>query len=111
MSFIKKGISSIAITNEKWNSLSNAEKNRFIPFAPDFVVEVLSPTDNVAAAQQKMNKWIQNGTGLAWLIIPNQQVVFIYRSDGTVDKKEGFHKKLSGENVLNDFEFDLTVLL
>ncbi|MBD0368396.1 MAG: Uma2 family endonuclease, partial [Flavisolibacter sp.] len=31
--------------------------------------------------------------------------------DGTVDKIEGFKKKLSGENVLPGFEFDLTVLL
>lgn len=58
-----------------------------------------------------MNKWIQNGTRLAWLIIPKQQVAFIYRMDGTVDKKEGFDNTLSGEDVLPGFEFDLTVLL
>ncbi|MDQ3846004.1 MAG: Uma2 family endonuclease [Bacteroidota bacterium] len=99
------------ITNEKWNSLSEEEKDRFLPFAPDFAVEVFSPTDKMPAAQSKMHKWIQNGTRLAWLIVPKQQLAFIYRMDGTVDKIEGFKKKLSGENVLPGLEFDLTVLL
>ncbi len=99
------------ITNEKWNSLSEEEKERFLPFAPDFAAEVFSPGDKIPAAQQKMHKWIQNGTRLAWLIIPKQQLVYIYRADGTVDKVEGLDKKLSGENVLPDFEFDLNVLL
>ena len=58
-----------------------------------------------------MNKWIQNGVRLAWLIVPKQHTVFIYRADSTVNKVEGFDKKLSGEDVLPGFEFDLSVLL
>jgi Uma2 family endonuclease len=99
------------ITNEKWNRLSAEQKERFLPFAPDFLVEVLSHTDHLAPAREKMNKWIQNGALLAWLIIPKQQLVFIYRADGTVDKVEGFSNSLSGEDVMPDFEFDLSVLL
>ena len=99
------------VTNEKWNRLSAKERKHFLPFAPDFVVEVLSPTDNLVPAQNKMNKWIQNGTRLGWLIAPEQQLAFIYRSDGTVDKREGFQQTLSGEDVLPHFEFDLSALL
>ena len=91
------------IANEKWNGLSPEEKNSSLPFAPDFVGVVLSPTDNVVAAQHKMNKWIHNRTRLGWLIIPKQQTTFIYRIDGTVDKKDGFDNRLSGENVLPGF--------
>ena len=96
---------------EKWNGLSAEQQERFLPFAPDFLVEVQSPTDRLKSAQQKMSKWIQNGVRLAWLIVPKQETVFIYRADGTVDKVEGFDKKLSGEDVLPGFEFDLSVLL
>ena len=99
------------ITAEKWNGLSEEEKDRFLPFAPDFVVEVLSPSDDLKTAQQKMIKWVRNGTRLGWLIAPKQKLTFIYRADGTVDKVEGFDKVLSGEDVLPGFEFDLSVLL
>lgn len=70
----------------------------------------MSPSDKLSAAQAKMNKWIQNGTQLGWLIDSKKLVTFIYRADGTVDKIEGFDKKLTGENVLPGFEFDLSVL-
>ena len=86
------------------------ERNAFLPFAPDFVVEIFSSSDNLIETQKKMNKWIENGTQLGWLIIPKDQHTFIYRADGTVDKITGFDKRLSGENVLPGFEFDLAVL-
>lgn len=98
------------IKKEKWDSLSLKEKSVFLPFAPDFLVEVLSPPDKPAAALEKMNKWIQNGTLLGWLIDSKTQVTYIYRANGTIDKVEGFDKKLSGEDVLPGFEFDLSVL-
>jgi len=98
------------IKKEKWDNLSPKQRSVFLPFAPDFLVEVLSPSDKIAAAQAKMNKWIQNATLLGWLIDSKKQITFIYRADGTVDKIEGFDKKLSGEDVLPGFEFDLSVL-
>lgn len=98
------------IKKEKWDSLSLKEKSVFLPFAPDFLVEVLSLSDKPATALEKMNKWIQNGTLLGWLIDSKTQVTYIYRANGTIDKVEGFDKKLSGEDVLPGFEFDLSVL-
>lgn len=98
------------IIEEKWEKLSNDERNVFLPFAPDFLVEVLSPSDNIITAQTKMTKWIQNGTRLAWLINTKNQIVFIYRSNGTVEKVEGYNNKLSGEDVLPGFVFDLSIL-
>lgn len=99
------------LSNEKWNSLTDKEKEGFVPFAPDFLVAVLSPTDHLETAQRKMTKWIENGTRLAWLIAPKQQLVFIYRINGTVDRTEGFENALSGEDVLHQFLFDLKELL
>lgn len=99
------------IKKERWDSLSYEQKKYFLPFAPDFVVEVLSSNDRISEAQIKMNKWIENGVWLGWLIIPKNKTTYIYRTDGTIDKVIGFDKKLSGENVLPGFEFDLSVLL
>lgn len=99
------------VTTEKWNALPNEQQKKFAPLVPDFVVEVLSPSDGLRATKEKMQKWINNGVRLGWLIAPEQKITFIYRADGTVDKAEGFTNKLSGEDVLPGFEFDLSVLL
>lgn len=99
------------VTAEKWNAVSKEERKKFAALAPDFVVEVLSPTDSLKSTKEKMQKWIANGVRLGWLIAPEHKLVFIYRADGTVDKLEGFGKTLSGEDVLPGFVFDLSVLL
>ncbi|AEI48718.1 Uma2 family endonuclease [Runella slithyformis] len=99
------------ISNELWNSLSEEEQERFPPIAPDFVLELMSASDNLKKAQEKMLEYIENGVQLAWLIQPSAQTVFIYRADGTISKTADFSEKLSGENILPGFEFPLQLLL
>ncbi len=98
------------IGNERWNSLTEQEQERFPPIAPDFVVELMSASDQLRKAQEKMQEYIENGVQLAWLINPDGQSVFIYRADGTISKTTDFTQKLSGENVLPNFEFSLNLL-
>ena len=95
---------------KKWNQLSDTEKNEFPPVCPDFVIELKSKSDNLKLLINKMNKWIDNGCSLAWLINPDNKTAIIYRKDGTVDKIEGFQNTLSGEDVLTDFKLDLSIL-
>lgn len=99
------------ISNERWNSLSEEEQERFPPIAPDFVIELMSASDNLKKAQEKMLEYIENGVQLAWLMQPAMQTVFIYRADGTISKTVDFSEKLSGENVAPGFEFPLQLLL
>ncbi|MEL7408065.1 MAG: Uma2 family endonuclease [Cyanobacteria bacterium J06558_2] len=49
-------VSWIAI--ERWNSLSPKQKRGFAPIDPDFVIELLSPTDQLTETQQKMREYI-----------------------------------------------------
>jgi Uma2 family endonuclease len=63
----------------RWNALSDAEKNRFSPICPDFIIELRSPSDNLAALEAKIAQWIANGVQIAWMIDPEQQLVTIYR--------------------------------
>jgi Uma2 family endonuclease len=69
-----------------------------------------SPSDNLKYLKNKMNKWIENGCSLAWLINPEDKIAFIYRKDGTVDKITGFENIVSGEEVLPGFELNLSIL-
>ena len=57
-----------------------------------------------------MEKWVQNGVLLAWLIVPRSKQTFIYRIDGSVDIIKTFDVRLSGENVLPGFILDLNDL-
>ncbi len=99
------------LSDEKWKSLSAEEKKVFAHITPDFIAEVMSPSDDFKQLQYKMQKWIENGVKLGWLIDPKTQTTFIYREDGTISKVTGFVNVLSGEDVLQGFEFDLNVLI
>jgi Uma2 family endonuclease len=59
-------------------SLSENERERFLPFAPDFLIEILSPSDSLPQLDAKMVQWIANGVRLAWRIDPFGGTVAIY---------------------------------
>ncbi len=66
--------------------------------------------DSLRELQEKMEEYIENGVTLGWLINPKTEDVFIYRADGTFSKVSGFDNKLSGEDILVGFVFDLKLL-
>lgn len=95
------------ISNERWTRVSTGEKKKFAYISPDFIIELLSPSDRLSQLKKKMEKWIANGVSLAWLIVPQLQQAFIYRKDGSIETITGFDKTLSGEEVLPGFELNL----
>ena len=92
---------------ERWNSLSRAEKRGFAPIDPDFVIELMSPTDDLVTTQQKMEEYISCGVKLGCLINTNSKQVEIYRYDQ--DKEIVNHpSSLSVEELLPGLTIDLT---
>jgi Uma2 family endonuclease len=67
------------VSGVRWNALSKADRHRFPPLCPDFVIEILSESDSRARLQAKMETWIANGAQLAWTIDPFAATVSIYR--------------------------------
>jgi Uma2 family endonuclease len=98
------------ITKERWEALSEDEKEDYAPICPDFTIELRSKTDRLKRIQAKMEEYLENGCRLGWLIDPVEQQVFIYRLNGSIEIINGFDKQLSGEDVLPDFVFDLNIL-
>ena len=98
------------MTLEKWNNIPQNEKQKYSKTCPNFIIELKSQSDNTTQLKNKMLKWIENGCQLAWLIIPEKEETHIYRSNGSIEIVEGFHRKLSGENVLQGFELDVALL-
>ncbi len=95
-----------------WDSLPTEDRKKFAPICPEFVVELMSESDELAEAQLKMGHWRDNGCLLGWLINPKTEKVYIYRA-GSLEVEEitGFEQILSGENILPAFAFDLRKLL
>ncbi len=69
------------LSRERWEALSAEDRARFGPVCPEFVVELLSPSDSLPVLHRKMLAWIGNGVELAWLIDPFQRSVTVYRRD------------------------------
>jgi Uma2 family endonuclease len=67
------------LSSEKWQSLTPDEQGKFIPFCPEFVIELRSPSDSVSELQSKMADWMSNGAHLAWLIDPLRKLAILYR--------------------------------
>jgi Uma2 family endonuclease len=99
------------IQKEKWASLSQADREKFAPVCPDFVVEIRSKSDDIKYLQHKMGEYIDSGTQLGWLIDRFDNKVYIYSSRKTMFVHDTLNLKLSGEEVLPGFELDLGTLI
>jgi len=97
------------IRKQRWNSLTPDQKERFIPLCPDFVVELLSPSDNLKTVQAKMQEYCENGAHLGWLIDRQSQQVKVYRPGEAVEILES-PAILFGEAILPGFELDLRTI-
>lgn len=86
--------------------LSPEQKKKFLPLAPDFVVELKSPTDDLEATKAKMDEYIANGVRLGLLLDPETRRVHIYRPNAEVEILEN-PESVSCEPVLAGFTLDL----
>lgn len=96
------------IANERWETLTLEERERFAPICPDFVIELRSRTDALSQLQEKMAEYIESGLRLGWLIDPINQQVEIYRQDQEVEIIK-LPTILLGENVLPNFQLELAL--
>lgn len=96
---------------ERWNELNQSQQDSYPPIAPDFVIELVSPSDLINQRyedlQDKMQEYLNNGVQLGWLIEPSAKTVEIYRIDKQVEILNN-PQTLSGEDVLPGFTLDLT---
>ena len=63
--------------------IPDPEPTGFAHFAPDLVVEVISPGDRAGEVLAKVADWLSAGTRLVWVLDPARRVARVYRDDGT----------------------------
>jgi Uma2 family endonuclease len=97
------------ISNQRWNTLTTEQKEKFPPIAPDFVLELMSPTDSLKLTQAKMQEYMGNGVKLGWLINRKLRQVEIYRLGQPVEILEN-PTQILGEDILPEFILDLQMI-
>lgn len=95
------------IASDRWLALSPEQREKFPPIAPDFVLELRSPSDSLTDLQTKMAEYITNGVQLAWLIDRAHRTVTIYRPNIPPEVLSQ-PASLEGEPVLPGFQLDLS---
>ena len=94
---------------ERWDALTDEEKQKFPPICPDFVIELLSPSDSLKTTQEKMKEYIDNGVRLGILINRKSRQVEIYRPGKEVEVLYS-RATVSGEDILKGFVLNLGMI-
>jgi len=94
---------------ERWEALTDEEKQKFPPICPDFVIELLSPSDSLKTTQEKMGEYIGNGVRLGILINRKSRQVEIYRPGKEVEVLDS-PATVSGEDILKGFVLNLGMI-
>jgi Uma2 family endonuclease len=94
------------VLRSRWEAIPEAEREKFPPICPDFVVELLSPSDNLEEIKLKMEEYIANGARLGWLIDPKNKRVWTHAGAGvqTLERPAA----VSADPVLPGFILNLT---
>ncbi len=96
------------VSNARISALSKQQRRKFPPVCPEFVVEVMSPSDRLKSAMKKMQDWLRGGVELGWLIDGDAQCVYIYSAGKNEPERRTGIATLAGEGPVAGFALDLT---
>lgn len=82
---------------------------KFWPGAPDFAVEVISPTDTLYELDEKVEEYLASGVALVWVMNPKKHSVTVYRP-GAGQEVLSESDQLDGSPVLPAFQYPVAKL-
>ncbi len=94
------------VSRERLASIGPADEDRFLPLAPDFVIELASPSDDTDALDRKMQEYRANGVRLGWLLLPSKPQLRVYRPNALPVSLDT-PAEIDGGEVLRGFRLDL----
>jgi Uma2 family endonuclease len=101
------GADAAFVSRERLAAVESFDK--FLPFAPDLAVEVLSPGNTVQEIDEKVALYFAAGSRLVWVINPKRRTAAVYRSPLEV-RIVSESDALDGGDVLPGFTLDLSKL-
>ena len=98
------------LSHKRLSKLTKQQRRKFLSVCPEFVIEVMSPSDRLKAAKDKMLAWLAEGVELAWLIDGDHETVYIYRAGSLEPEKRTRITKITGEGPVAGFVLDLKAI-
>jgi len=95
------------VAQARWDALSPDDRRGFARICPDFVVELLSPSDRLTDTMRKLEHWLAAVARLGWLLVPASESVFVFEAGQPMRPVVGFDQLLSAEPVLPGFALEL----
>jgi Uma2 family endonuclease len=95
------------VKRSRLETLTHQEKEKFIPLCPDFLIEVVSPSDRLTDLLEKMEEYQQSGLPLGWLLLPKQKQVRVYASTVAAATALEAPERVSADPVLPSFTLEL----
>ena len=95
------------ISSERWhNAPPESRQTSFAAIVPDFVAEIISPSNRGPEILDKVQRYLAAGAKLIWVINARRRQVTIYRPNAA---PEILHdpETLHGENVMPGFVFNV----
>lgn len=96
------------VSTARLERLTREQRRKFPPLAPEFVIEVISPSDRLKSAKDKMDAWMAAGVELGWLIDGDDETVYVYRAGQAQPEVTKGIKTLAAEGPVAGFDLDLT---
>jgi Uma2 family endonuclease len=97
------------VSNASLHRLTREQRRQFLRLSPEFVIEVMSPTDRLKSAKARMDNWIANGVDQAWLIDGDNQTVYVYRRGRRPVTRRGL-SQITAEPPLKGFTLKLEAI-
>lgn len=98
------------VSQSRWDALTPEQRKKWVPLCPDFVVELKSPSDDIADLQTKMLEYQENGLKLGWLIHPDRQLVEVYQADRSMELLIN-PEEISADEIMSGFVLKLAGIL
>jgi Uma2 family endonuclease len=85
------------------------DRRKYLRVVPDLAVEIISPTDRLAAVRRKVAIYLEYGARLVWMVNPRRRTVTVFRPD-RAEHLLTIKDELDGEDVLPGFRLPVAAI-
>lgn len=96
----------VVLTYEHIPRDENGDISNIVSIAPDWMIEILSPQQSQTLIIKKILHCFESGCQLAWIIDPQEKVIFVYSPQKVACFEEDNHI-LPMPNFMSDFQLTL----
>ncbi len=89
---------------------SSGEVANVFNISPDWMIEILSPDQRQTKLVKKILFALENGTEVAWLLDPDEKVIFIYRANQALQICDRPEQILPMPDFANDLQLTVEIV-